>query len=288
MTDAAAASDPATTIAFQGVPGAYSHLACRDGFQEWTALPCQSFEDAFAAVQEGRAARGMIPIENSLGGRVADIHQLLPDAGLYIVGEYFQSVRHHLMAPPGATLAGLQAVHSHIQALTQCRDVIRELELEAKTHADTAGAAHDVAEAGDPTQAAIASSLAAEIYGLDILRSRIEDRLGNTTRFIIMARSRMDPDPHEGRCVTAFLFEVRSVPAALYKALGGFATNSVNMTKLESYIKDAKFTVAEFYAEIDGHPADVAVARAFEELQFFTSRLKVLGAFKADPFREHG
>ncbi|MDJ0895114.1 MAG: prephenate dehydratase [Alphaproteobacteria bacterium] len=281
-------ADPAKTISFQGIPGAYSHLACHSVFPDWTALPCPSFDDAFAAVQEGRAARGMIPIDNSLGGRVADIHKLLPDAGLFIVGEHFQSVQHHLVAPKGATLQGLKRVHSHVQALTQCREFIRELGLEPVNHADTAGAAADVAAAGDPTEAAIASSLSAEIYGLDVLRSRIEDRLGNTTRFIIMARSRMDPDPQEGRCVTAFLFEVRSVPAALYKALGGFATNGVNMTKLESYIKDAKFTVAEFYAEIDGHPAHLSVARAFEELQFFTSRMKVLGAFKADAFREHG
>ncbi len=277
-----------TTIAYQGIPGAFSHIACREAHPELEPLPCETFEDAFTAVEQGRAGLGMIPIENALGGRVADIHHLLPDSGLYIVGEHFQPVQHHLLAPKGATLDGLKTVYSHTQALAQCRHLIQELDLEPVARADTAGAAREVAERGDPTIAAIASRLSGEIYGLMSLRSRIEDRLGNTTRFVIMSRLRQEPDPNAGPAMTSFVFQVRSVPAALYKGLGGFATNGINITKLESYITDASFTVAQFYAEIEGHPSDKRVDRAFDELQYFSTKMKVLGVYPAHPFRSQG
>ena len=274
------------SIAFQGIEGAYSHLACQQVYPQMTALPCRTFEAAFAAVSDGEARYAMIPIENSLGGRVADIHHLLPESSLYIVGEHFQSVQHHMLAPKGATLEGLRAVYSHVQALAQCRDVIRELNLDAVARADTAGAAKEVAEIGDPGSAAIASDLAGQIYGLQTIRTRIEDRIGNTTRMVIMARRRIEPDFRAGRCITSFIFQVRSVPAALYKALGGFATVGVNIVKLESYIVDANFTVAQFYAEIEGHPDQREVDHAFEELQYFSARIKILGTYPANPFRD--
>jgi prephenate dehydratase len=272
-------------IAFQGEPGAYSHLACEEAYPDLEPLPCESFEAAFAAVSEGPAALAMIPIENSLGGRVADMHHLLPESSLYIINEHFQAVQHCLLASAGASLEGLKRIESHTQALAQCRGLIRELGVEAVHVADTAGAARDVAERGDPAVGAIASKLAADIYSLEILRTRIEDRLGNTTRFLVMSRARVEPDPRDGPCMTSFVFQVRSIPASLYKALGGFATNGVNITKLESYIVDASFTVAQFYAEIEGHPSDNSVANAIEELQFFCARLKILGTYPQHPFR---
>ena len=273
------------TIAFQGEPGAYSHLACKEAYPDMEPLPCESFEDAFAAVADGAAELAMIPIENSLGGRVADMHHLLPESSLYIVDEHFQAVQHCLLAPKGATLEGLERIESHTQALAQCRRLLRELGVEVIHAADTAGAARDVAERGDPTVGAIASSLAGEIYSLETLRTRIEDRLGNTTRFVVMSRARVEPDPRDGPCMTSFVFQVRSIPASLYKALGGFATNGINITKLESYIVDASFTVAQFYAEIEGHPSETRVAHAFDELQFFCTKLKVLGTYPQHPFR---
>ena len=275
----------AKSIAFQGEPGAYSHLACVEACPELEPIPCESFEDAFASVSSGQAALAMIPIENSLGGRVADIHHLLPESSLYIVNEHFQSVQHCLLAPAGATLEGLERVESHTQALAQCRNLVRELGVEAVHTADTAGAARDVAERNDPKVAAIASSLAGEIYSLQVLRTRIEDRLGNTTRFVVMSRTRDEPDPRDGPCMTSFVFQVRSIPASLYKALGGFATNGINITKLESYIVDANFTVAQFYAEIEGHPSQESVRHAFDELQYFCAKLKVLGTYPQHPFR---
>jgi prephenate dehydratase len=275
-------------IAYQGVPGAYSHLACIEAYPDLEPLSCEDFEDTFAAAAERRAALAMIPIENSLGGRVADIHHLLPESSLFIVNEHFQPVRHCLLAPAGATLESLQRVESHPQALAQCRGLIRELGLTAVPVADTAGAAQDVAERGDPAIGAIASSLAGEIYGLETLRTRIEDRLGNTTRFVAMSSKRMEPDPGNGPCMTSFVFQVRSVPASLYKAMGGFATNGVNITKLESYITDPSFTVAQFYAEIEGHPAETRVHLAFDELQFFCTKLKVLGTYPMHQFRRTG
>jgi prephenate dehydratase len=278
-------SDPARIIAFQGAPGAYSDLACRTVYPDVTTLPCATFEEAFAAVRDGRAALAMIPIDNSVAGRVADIHHLLPDSGLHIIGEHFQKVVHHLLAPKGAMLAGLRTVHSHVHALPQCRRLINELGLKAVVHADTAGAAADVARHDDPSVAAIASSLAGEIYGLVSLKADIADQANNTTRFVIMQREPLDPDPAGGPVITSFVFRVRSVPAALYKALGGFATNGVNITKLESYIIDGSFTVAQFYADIDGHPDQRPVRLALEELGFFSREVRILGVYPAHPFR---
>jgi prephenate dehydratase len=278
-------TDAARTIAFQGAPGAYSDLACRNAKPGMTTLPSATFEEAFAAVREGRAELAMIPIDNSVAGRVADIHHLLPESGLHIVGEHFQPVVHHLLAPKGATMQGLKTVHSHVHALPQCRKLIAELGLKAVVHADTAGAAADVAARNDPSEAAIASELAGKIYGLASLRANVADLDNNTTRFIIMRREPVDPDPAKGPVVTSFVFRVRSVPAALYKALGGFATNGVNITKLESYMVDGAFTVAQFYAEIDGHPERRPERLALEELSFFSREVRILGVYPADPFR---
>jgi prephenate dehydratase len=280
--DATGADD---LIAFQGLPGAYSDLSCRAAYPTMRTLPCASFEDVFATVREGKARLAMIPIENSVAGRVADIHHLLPDSGLHIVAEHFQRVNHHLLAPKGATLQTIKSVHSHVQALSQCRKLTRELGLKAIVHADTAGAAADIAKKGDITEAAVASSLAGEIYGLVSLKEGIEDADHNTTRFVIMGREPVDPDPKAGPVVTSFVFRVRSVPAALYKALGGFATNGVNITKLESYMIDGHFTVAQFYADIDGHPDARMVRLALEELSFFSREVKILGVYPASPFR---
>ena len=280
-------SDPAQTIAFQGAPGAYSDLACRTAYPAMTSLACATFEEAFTAVREKRAELAMIPIDNSVAGRVADIHHLLPESGLHIVGEHFQPVVHHLLAVPGATLAGLKTVHSHIHALPQCRRMIAELGLKPIVHADTAGAAADVAARGNPTEAAIASELAGQIYGLKSLRADVADLANNTTRFVVMRREPIDPDPAHGPVITSFVFRVRSVPAALYKALGGFATNGINITKLESYIVDGNFTVAQFYADIDGHPDQRPVRLALEELGFFSREVRILGVYPASSSR-HG
>jgi len=274
-----------STIAFQGAPGAYSDLSCRVVHPEMQTLPCHTFEDAFAAVNEGKAGLAMIPIDNSVAGRVADIHHLLPDSNLYIVGEHFQRVDHHLLALPGTSLEELTHVHSHVHALNQCRNVIRELKLEPVVYADTAAGAAMIAERGEKTHAAIASELAGEIYGLNSLRANIEDAAHNTTRFLIMAKELQLPDPSEDRLVTSFVFKVRNVPAALFKAMGGFATNSVNMTKLESYMVDGNFYATQFYAEIEGHPEHSNVKFAMEELGFFTNEVKILGVFPGHPFR---
>jgi len=272
-------------IAFQGVPGAYSDMACRAARPQLTTLPCTSFEDTFAAVRDGRARFAMIPIENSSAGRVADIHHLLPESGLHIIGEHFQKVEHQLLAPQGTTRDRIKTVHSHVQALSQCRQYTRREGLTPVVHADTAGAAKEVAELGDPTRAAIASKLAAETYGLQILDANIQDIPHNTTRFIVMAQEPIDPPMDEGPVITTFVFRVRSVPAALYKALGGFATNGVNITKLESYIIDGSFTVAQFFADIEGHPQNRMVRLALEELSFFSREVKILGVYPANPFR---
>jgi prephenate dehydratase len=273
-------------IAYQGVPGAYSHKACAEAYPSMEPLSCESFEDAFAAVRDGSASLGMIPIENNLGGRVADIHHLLPDSGLYIVGEHFQSVQHQLLALPQARLEDIRTVTSHVQALSQCRDIIAELGIKPVQSADTAGAAKALAEQGDPSVAAIASALAGEIYGLQVLRGGIEDRAENTTRMVVMSRSSELPDATAGPCMMSLVFQVRSVPAALYKAMGGFATNGVNITKLESYITDSSFTVAQFYAELEGHPSQPSVQLALEELQFFSKTMMVLGTYPANAFRQ--
>ncbi|WP_420346240.1 prephenate dehydratase [Pelagibius sp.] len=285
MVEAPAAAASQNTIAFQGVPGAYSDMACRAVFPEMTTLSCVSFEDTFAAVRDGRARLAMIPIENSSAGRVADIHHLLPESGLHIVGEHFQRVEHQLLAPKNTTRDQVKTVHSHVQALSQCRHFTRREGLMPVSHADTAGAAAEVAELGDPTRAALASKLAAEIYDLQILAGDVQDTDHNTTRFLIMAEEPIDPPMHNGLVITTFVFRVRSVPAALYKALGGFATNGINITKLESYIIDGSFTVAQFYADIEGHPDDRMVRLALEELSFFSREVKILGVYPADAFR---
>jgi prephenate dehydratase len=279
-------ADPANTISFQGEPGAYSDLSCRGAYPAMTTLPCATFEDTFAAARDGKARLAMIPIENSIAGRVADIHHLIPDSGLHIVAEHFQRVNHQLLAPKGATLAGLKTVHSHVQALSQCRNLIRKLGLKPVVHADTAGAAAEVAARGDRSEAAIASSLAAEIYGLQVLQADAEDAAHNTTRFVVMGLEPVDPDPGQGLVMMSFVFRVRSVPAALYKALGGFATNGVNITKLESYMVDERFTVAQFYADIEGHPEQLSVRLALEELSFFSREVKILGVYPAHPWRQ--
>ncbi|MGO9787246.1 MAG: prephenate dehydratase [Stellaceae bacterium] len=272
-------------IAFQGSPGAYSDLACRHVFPGMKTLACPGFEDVIAAVRRGRAELAMLPIENSVAGRVADIHHLLPDSGLYIVGEHFERVQHQLLALPGASLKTLKTVRSHVHALSQCRGLIRRLKLKAVVSADTAGAAAELAQSGDQSEAVIASSLAARIYGLKTIKRNIEDARHNTTRFLIMARKRRMP-PHDGRLtVTTFVFNVRNVPAALYKALGGFATNGVNMTKLESYMVGGEFTATQFYADVEGHPQSRALGLALEELAFVTRKLKILGIYRGHPFR---
>ncbi|HEY0836785.1 MAG TPA: prephenate dehydratase [Azospirillum sp.] len=279
---------PHDLIAFQGLPGAYSDLSCRSVFPEMGTLPCATFEDAFAAVREGRARLAMIPVENSVAGRVADNHQLLPEGGLHIIGEHFQRVNHQLLAPKGATLQTIRTVRSHIQALSQCRKLTRELGLEVIQHADTAGAAAEVAKLDDPRHAAIASELAAETYGLNILKSNIEDAEHNTTRFLIMSREPKIPPAGSTKTVTTFVFRVRSVPAALYKAMGGFATNGVNMTKLESYMVGGRFTAVQFYADVEGHPDERPLRLALEELDFFARDVKILGVYPASLFRYQG
>ena len=275
---------PENTIAFQGEPGAYSDLSCREVFPAMTPLACATFEDSFAAVASGAAKYAMIPIENSLAGRVADNHHLLPESGLFIVGEHFHRVKHQLLGVPGATLAGLKKVLSHPQALGQCRKTLRALGVVAESYVDTAGAARRIAERGDPAIGAIASALAGEIHGLAVLKADLEDAAHNTTRFLIMARQTVDP-PAEVPCMTTFVFEVRNVPAALYKALGGFATNGVNMTKLESYQLGGSFTATQFYADVEGRPSDRNVQLALEELDFFTHRVKILGVYPRHPDR---
>ncbi|HEV7371130.1 prephenate dehydratase [Arenibaculum sp.] len=271
-------------IAFQGSPGAYSDLSCRTVFPDMPTVPCASFEDVFETVREGGARLAMLPIENSVAGRVADNHILLPNGGLHIIGEHFQRVNHHLLAPPGATLETIRVVRSHVQALSQCSRLIRRLGLKAVVHADTAGAAAEIAERGDPTVAAIASELAGRIYGLTSLAENIEDADHNTTRFLVMAREPQVP-PAGTPTITTFVFRVRSVPAALYKAMGGFATNGVNMTKLESYMVGGRFTAAQFYADVEGHPDERPLRLALEELDFFAREVRILGVYPAHPVR---
>jgi prephenate dehydratase len=276
----------ARKVVFQGEPGSYSHLAAKESLPHCTAIAAPTFEDAFGAIRGGDADIGLIPIENSLHGRITDIHHLLPESPLYIVGEHFHRVRHQLLGVKGATLSTVKTVVSQEPALGQVRNVIRELGLKRKLWADTAGAARYVAEEGDKSLAAVASSLAAEIHGLTILRPDIEDADHNVTRFLMMAAGPDNAEHTADSVITTFIFRVRNVPAALYKALGGFATNGVNMTKLESYQLEGSFNATQFYADIEGHPEDRNVRLALEELQFFTSALKVLGVYRAHPFRK--
>jgi prephenate dehydratase len=275
-------------ISFQGEPGANSHIACDEAYPGYEPLPCPTFEDAFAAVRTGRAALGMIPIDNSVAGRVADIHHLMPQSGLHIVGEYFLPVQHQLMAVRGATLKTIKTVESHVHALGQCRKIIRALGIKAVTAADTAGAAREVAEAGDVTRAALATTLAAKIYGLQILKKNVADEKHNTTRFVVLARKPKWPGrAQQNVVVTTFVFQVRNIPAALYKALGGFATNGINMTKLESYMVGGSFAATQFYADVEGHPKDRALELALEELKFVSQpkTLRILGVYPAHRFR---
>ncbi|MBA2955178.1 prephenate dehydratase [Nocardioides sp. CGMCC 1.13656] len=272
-------------IAYQGEPGANSHQVCMEHYPDWEALPCASFEDVFAAVENGDADLAMIPIDNSIAGRVADIHHFLPDSGLHIIAEHFLRIRFCLMAVPGTTIDQVRTVHSHVHALGQCRKVIREHGLRPVISGDTAGSAREVAELKDPTQASISPPLAARIYGLEILQEDVEDEDHNTTRFVVLSRDLVEAPAGNGPVVTSFIFNVRNLPAALYKALGGFATNGVNMTKLESYMVGGEFTATQFLAEVDGHPDDVGLKNALEELAFFTTDVKILGVYPADPFR---
>ncbi|BBE72694.1 prephenate dehydratase [Oharaeibacter diazotrophicus] len=273
-------------VVFQGEPGANSHLAALEVYPDCEPVPCPTFEDCFAALAAGTADLGMIPIENSVAGRVADIHTLLPGADLHIVGEHFLPIHHQLMGLKGAALSDLRVVQSHVQALGQCRKTLRGLGLTAVIGADTAGSAREIAERGDRARGALASRLAAEIYGLDILKNDVEDEAHNTTRFIILSPEPA-PAPALGTpTITTFLFRVRNMPAALYKALGGFATNGVNMTKLESYQLAGQFFASQFYADVEGHPDETALRFALEELAFFSHEVRILGAYPASPFRE--
>lgn len=273
-------------IVFQGEPGANSHIAAREVYPDFEAVPCATFEDCFAAIESGQADLGMIPIENSIAGRVADIHHLLPQSKLNIIGEFFLPIRHQLMALRGTSLGEIRTAQSHPQALGQCRGTLRALGIAPIVGADTAGSAREIAEQGDRSRAAIASRLAAEIYGLDILKPDVEDEKHNTTRFIILSRENLHAAAGIGPTMTTFVFRVRNIPAALYKALGGFATNGINMTKLESYMVEGEFTATQFYADVEGHPEEPALARAFEELSFFTDQFRVLGVYRASPFRQ--
>jgi prephenate dehydratase len=279
---------PRRRIAFQGEPGANSHIACNEAYPGYEPLPCPTFEDALIAVRSGRAGLGMIPIDNSLAGRVADIHQLMPQSGLHIVAEWFLPVQHQLMAPAGASLKTIRTVESHVHALGQCRNIIRKLGVRAVVAADTAGAAREVSEAGDIARAALATTLAAEIYGLKILKRNVADARHNTTRFIVLAKKPKWAGRGEKRVVTTFVFRVRNIPAALYKALGGFATNGINMTKLESYMVNGSFAATQFYVDVQGHPRDRSLQLALEELQFVSqpNSLKILGVYPGHKYRD--
>lgn len=284
--------DPATqtgTIVFQGRPGAFSHAACLTVRPAMTPKACASFEDAFEAVQNGKADLAMIPVENSVAGRVADVHRLLPEAGLFAREEYYHRVNLHLLAKPGVTMEDLSSVRSHVHALGQCRKFLRAQGLAPVVAADTAGAAEEVAASNDSTVGAIASELAGTLNGLVSLAGNIEDAAHNTTRFLVMGRDQTFPafDPAMP-IVTSFIFTVRNMPAALYKCLGGFATNGVNMTKLESYLVDGHFVSAQFFAEVEGHPEERRMQLAFEELGFFSKEVTILGVYPAHPTRFEG
>ncbi|MGH1331908.1 MAG: prephenate dehydratase [Paracoccaceae bacterium] len=274
-------------IAFQGAPGAYSQQACVEARPDYEPLPCATFEDAIQAVRRGDAELGMIAVENSTYGRVADVHQLLPESGLHIVGEAFVRVHVNLLAVPGAKIADVKRVRAMSVLLGQAREFIRENGFETLNWSDNSAGAQEVAKLGDPAEAAMASELAGEIYGLDVIARHVEDHARNTTRFIIMAREPELARRGSGKMITSFVFRVRNIPAALYKAMGGFATNGINMTKLESYMVDGVFTATQFYAEIEGHPDDANVQRAMEELDYFTDKVSLLGVFPADPARNN-
>jgi len=272
-------------IAYQGEPGANSDIACRDVYPDMEPLPCATFEDALNAISDGSADLGMIPIENSIAGRVADIHHLMPKSGLYIVGEYFLPIHFQLLGLPDAKLEDLTDVHSHVHALGQCRKIIRKLGLRGHVAGDTAGSAREVAEWGDRSRASLATQLAGEIYGLKTLAENVEDEVHNTTRFVVLSKTPQEAARGAGPLVTTFIFRVRNVPAALYKALGGFATNGINMTKLESYMVNGEFTATQFLADVDGHPDDPSLKLALEELAFFSKEVRILGTYPAHAYR---
>lgn len=281
-------TDSQKKISFQGMTGAYSDLACRTVFPDFETVPCAGFEDAFSAVTKGEADYAMIPVDNTIAGRVADVHHLLPQSELFIIGEHFQPVVHNLMGVKGSKIEDIKTVHSHIHALPQCRNLIKEMGVEKQVHADTAGAAAEVADRGDKTQGAIASSLAAEIYGLDILKTDVQDADHNTTRFLILAPEPQIPELEENvddPVMTTLFFEVRNIPGVLYKCLGGFATNGLNMTKLESYVGE-HFQAAQFYCDVEGHPDDELFQLALEELGFYAKDVRFLGTYPAHSFRD--
>ena len=273
-------------IAFQGALGAYSDEACRSARPNMKPLPCQNFEEMIEAVREGRADLAMVPVENSTYGRVADIHRLLPESGLHIVDETFTRVRISLMANAKTRLEDVKTVRAHLVLLPQARKFLDQHGIEAISAADSAGAAEELAKSPNPYSGVLASAIAAKIYGLDILVQNVEDHGHNTTRFLIMSREPNHTRRGGGKMMTTIVFQVRNIPAALYKAMGGFATNGVNMLKLESYMLGASFTATQFYADIEGHPEDAHVKRAFEELEYFSNSLKILGVYPTDPYRD--
>ena len=278
-------------IAYQGEPGSNSHMACTEVRPDWEAVPCASFEDTFAKVASGEAQLAMIPIDYSIAGRVADIHAMLPETSLQIIGEHYLRIRFSLLGIPGSSIEQAHEVHSHIHALGQCRKLIRQHSLKPVIAGDTAGSAREVSQWQDPTKVSLAPPMAADLYGLDVLATDAEDDPTNTTRFILLADKSPVPTRAElpGPAVTSFVFRVRNVPAALYKALGGFATNGINMTRLESYMEGNEFAATKFMVDVEGHPEDPAMVHAFEELEFFTTKIKILGVYPAAPFRlSHG
>jgi len=272
-------------IVFQGEVGAYSHLACRDFYPDMSPKPCASFADAFQAVSARKAKLAMIPVENTVAGRVSDIYHLLPEGGLHIIGEHYLPIHHQLLAVKGAKLSDIKTARSHPMALGQVRRRLSSMNIQPVVDTDTAGAARAVAELGDKSVAAIASTVAGETYGLDVLVADIEDAAHNTTRFLILSDTPLKVPADNKPVVTSFVFKVRSVPSALYKALGGFATNGINMTKLESYMVGGSFSAAQFYADVEAHPDDIAMKHALEELSFFTESVTILGTYPADELR---
>lgn len=272
------------TIAFQGEHGAYSDMACRSVFPDLETIPCDSFDQAFNSVMDGASDLAMIPVDNTIAGRVADVHHLMPKGDLFIIGEHFQTINHMLLGLPGAKIEDIKHVHSHVHAIPQCRKFLNSHRLKSNVHADTAGAAREISNVKDPAHAAIASELAAKIYNLDILERDIENQSRNVTRFLILSKEPHFPEMDEDDIMTSLLFEIRNIPASLYKAMGGFATNGISMTKLESYV-DENFQAARFFCDLEGHPESPAFERALEELGFFAKDVKLLGTYKAHPFR---
>ncbi len=272
-------------IAYQGEPGANSDIACRDMFPELVPLPCATFEEALNSITSGESKYGMIAIENSIAGRVADVHHLMPNYNLNIVGEYFLPIHFHLLGIPDSHIEDIKTIHSHVHALGQCRKIIRKLGAVGHVAGDTAGSAREVAEWNDPSKASLATKLAGELYGLKVLAENVADEANNTTRFVVLSQHPEVVNPGDGPLVTSFIFRVRNVPAALYKALGGFATNGINMTKLESYMVNGEFSATQFLADVDGHPEDRSLKLALEELAFFSEEVRILGTYPAAKYR---